>query len=95
MLTIKLCWAWTVWKSQGMTIKSKIVVTLTDREKEHGLKYVALSRVTKFSDIGIYDRIAKQRLCSAIKNQSKMRKRMEEEARFSRLCDLTLSKLES
>ena len=78
-----------------MTIKSKIVVTLTDREKEHGLTYVALSRVTRFTDIGIYDGITKQRLCSAIKKQSKMRKRIEEEDRLNRSCDLTLSKLES
>ena len=77
------------------TIKSKIVVTLTDREKERGLTHVALSRVTKFSDIGIYDKITMQRLCSVIKNQSKMRKRMEKKTILSRLCDLTLSKLES
>ena len=45
--------------------KNKVVVSLTDREKEHGLTYVALSRVTKFSNLGIKDTegISKNRLC--------------------------------
>lgn len=43
ILPIKLCWAWTIWKAQGMAIKGKIVVTLTKSEKEHGLTHVTLT----------------------------------------------------
>ena len=45
----------TVWKAEGMKINNKVVVSLTDREKEHGLTHVALSRVTTFSNLGIKD----------------------------------------
>ena len=42
--------------STYITIKHKVVVSLIDGEKEHRLTYyVALSRVTKFSTLGIKD----------------------------------------
>ena len=45
------------------------------REKEHGLTCVALSRVTKFSNLGIKDaeRISKNRLHRKIRNYLKMK----------------------
>ena len=55
MLPLKLCWAWTVWKVQGMTIRTKVVVCLMDKEREYEQTYIALSRVTKFSNLGIKD----------------------------------------
>ena len=92
MLPLKLCWAWTIWKAQGMTIPTKVVVSLTDKEREHGLTYVALSRVTKFSNLGIKDTegLSKHRLCTKIRKHPKMTKRLEEENRLRQLEQLTL-----
>ena len=90
MLPIKLCWAWTIWKAQGQTIRGKVVVSLTSSEKEHGLMYVALSHVTKFSNIGIKDGIDKNRLCTKIRRQAKMTPRIRAESRFHQLEDGTL-----
>ena len=92
MLPLKLCWAWTVWKSQGMTIDNKVVVSLTKREIEHGLTYVALSRATKFTNIGIKDTegLSKNRLCKQIRNHKKMSKRLQEEERLRALEKETL-----
>ena len=59
-----------------MTIPTKVVVSLTDKEREHGLTYVALSRVTKFSNLGIKDTegLSKHRLCTKIRKHPKMKK---------------------
>ena len=87
MLPLKLYWTWIIWKAQGMTIKNKAVVSLTDREKEHGLTYVALSRVTKFSNLGIKDiqGLSKNRLCRKIHLHPKMKKRLIEEERLCKI----------
>ena len=55
-----------------------------DGEKEQGLTYVALSRVTKFSNLGIKDTegISKNRLCRKIRMHPKMGKRLIEEERL-------------
>jgi len=84
--------SWTVWKAQGMTISNKVVVSLTDREKEHGLTYVALSRVTKFSNLGIKDTegISKNRLCRKIRMHPKMGKHLIEEERLRKMEQQTL-----
>ena len=66
ILPLKLCWALIDWKVQGMAIRDKIVAYLGKREADHGITYIILSRVYKFSDIGIKDRISKSRLYKAI-----------------------------
>ena len=43
MFPFCLCYAWTIWKAQGQTIQNKVVVSLGDKEKEHGLSYTAFS----------------------------------------------------
>ena len=75
-----------------MIIKNKVVVSLTDREKEHGLTYVALSRVTKFSNLGIKDTegISKNRLCRKICVHPKMEKHLIKERRFHKIEQDTL-----
>ena len=67
-----------------MTIPSKVVVHLVDREREHGLLHVALSRVTKFTTLEIEDteRSFKNRLCSKMCKHLKMRKYLKEENRL-------------
>ena len=67
--------------------------SLTDREKEHGLiYYVVLSRVTKFSNLGMKDTegISKNRLCRKIPKHSKMEKHLIEEERLHEIEQHTL-----
>ena len=52
---MRLSWALTIWKSQGQTIRSKIVLHLGNEETENGLTYTAVSRPTRFSDVGLFD----------------------------------------
>jgi hypothetical protein len=37
MIPLQLSYAWTIWKAQGQTVKSKIVVVIGNTEREHGL----------------------------------------------------------
>ena len=75
-----------------MTIPTKVVVSLTDREREHGLSCVALSRVTNFTNLGIKDTegLSKNRLYTKIRKHPKMSKRLEEENRLQHLEQITL-----
>ncbi len=68
-----LCYAWTIWKAQGQTIRGKVVVHLGKEEKEHGLTYTAFSRVTRFNDIGIADGFTAERLTSKIRKNKKVK----------------------
>ena len=55
------------------------MVSLGDKEKEHGLSCTAFSWVTKPSNIGILGRMTQNRLIHKIKHQSKMDPRIREE----------------
>ena len=92
MLPLKLCWAWAIWKAQDMTILAKVVASLADREREDNLPRVALSRVTKSTNLGIKDTggLSKNRLCAKIRMHPKMSKRLEEENRLQHLEQITL-----
>ena len=90
MIPLKLCWAWTVHKTQGMTIKGKITTELTNKEQEHGSSCATFSRGTRFMDIGVKDGIDKNRLCVKIKKHKRMEKRIKEEARLKSMCERTL-----
>eukprot|EP00957_Ditylum_brightwellii_P113580 8659764-Ditylum_brightwellii.AAC.1 len=59
MFSLRLAWALTIWKTLCQTIIGKVNLCQGRVEKEHDLTYVALSRVTKFSDIGLHDNITK------------------------------------
>ena len=37
MIPLQLSYAWTIWKAQGQTVKSKIVVVIGNTEREHSL----------------------------------------------------------
>ena len=54
-----------------------MVIDLGDREMAHGISYVALSKVRKFTNIGLKNGITKNRLCRVIKKQAKIKKRIE------------------
>ena len=89
MFPIKLCYAWTIWKAQGQTITNNVVLSLGDREREHGLSYTAFSRVRRFSSLGILGGISFIRLTDKIRNHSKMEGRIKEERRLRKLCKQT------
>ena len=72
---LRLAWAWTIWKAQGQTIRTKIVLVLGKLERECGLSYVAFSRATKLTDIGIDGGVNADRLTTRIKNQVNKMKR--------------------
>ena len=55
-------------KAQGQTIRGNVSLHLGRGKKEHGLSYVAMSRVTYFSNIGLYEGTPYNRLCNSIKN---------------------------
>ena len=71
-------------------IKNVIVIKLGRTEIDHGLTYVALSRVTKFNYIGLIDGISINRLCKVISCYSKMEGRINEEKYLQMLYKNTL-----
>ena len=93
MFPLRLCYAWTIWKAQGQTLYGKVVVSLGEREREHGLTYTAFSRVKKMSNLGILGGLTFNRLTKSVRNQGKMALRMKEEKRLSRLVTLTIREL--
>ena len=66
MIPLKCCWAWTIWKAQGMSIKGKVVADLGRSEKEHGLTYTAFSRITNFTNFGLFNGITMNRLITSV-----------------------------
>lgn len=50
-------------------MKSKYLVKLVDKEIDHGLTFIAISRVKMFSNIRLFDEITKDRLYSKVKNK--------------------------
>ena len=95
MLPLRLCYAWTIWKAQGQTIRTKVVASLGVTEKEHGLTYTVFSRVRKASDIGIINGFPRVRLLDKVKNQGKMKARIQEEKRLDRLVKQTIKDMQN
>ena len=84
MIPLRLSYAWTIWKAQGQTIKTKVVIVLGNTEREHGLTYTAFSRVERASDIGIDGGFPRNRLLEKVKKQRLMKERIKEEKRIDR-----------
>ena len=61
-----------------MTILGKIVAHLTKYKANYSITYVMLSRVHKFSNIGLKDSIDIYRLCEVIRKQSKIKRHINE-----------------
>ncbi len=80
---ICLAWALTVWKSQGMTIKGLVKFLLGEREKEHGLTYVGMSRVLTHEQISIGAGCSLERLTTKISSGSKLKVRLIEDVRLN------------
>lgn len=86
-LPLKLAWAMTINKSQGLTLK-KAWVDLGPSEKSLGMTYVALSRVKKIEDL-IVDPMTMDRL-QAHKKSCNLKYRLQEEERLDDLAKETL-----
>ena len=75
-----------------MTISTKVVMSLTDKEREYNLTYIALSRVTKFTNLGIKDMegLSKNRLCTKIHKYPKIKKYLGDDNKLRHLEQLIL-----
>ena len=87
-LPLKLAWALTIHKSQGLTLP-KAVIDIGKSEKTPGISYVAISRVKSLSSCLIQP-MAYERLQS-IKSSSSLQFRLQEEQRLDFLAQQTLS----
>lgn len=90
-MPLKLAWALTIHKSQGLTLK-KAWVDLGDSENSLGMTYVALSRVKKLEDL-VVEPMTLERLQAAKKSQN-LHYRLREEERLNRLATTTLKNLQ-
>ena len=77
MLPLKLSWAWTIHKAQGQTIRDKVILDLGKQEMSLGLSYVAFSRATRLSNIGIVGGITKERLTTVIQKKAGLKRRQD------------------
>ena len=82
IIPLRLCWNWTIWKYQGQTILVKVSLHLDRGENEHGFSYVAMSCVTFFSDIGLYEDITYKHLFKLICNHKIITPRINAERIF-------------
>jgi len=95
MIPLRLAWAWTIHKSQGQTMRCKIVLNLGRKEMDHGLTYVAISRATKIGCIGIAGGLTLERITSDLEKMKKVKDRKLEDTRLAGLAQLTYEKLDS
>ncbi len=79
---ICLAWGLTVWKSQGMTIMTKLGYDLGLTEPEAGLTYVALSRMTEIELLFINAGCSLARMTTTIQKNLKLKVRLEEDVRL-------------
>ena len=79
-LPLKLAWAVTIHKSQGLTL-NKVVIDLGKREFSCGLTYVACSRVRQMSDLLFSPPFPFQRL-SCLANSQRLHNRQLEDQRL-------------
>ena len=91
MFPLRLCYAWTIWKAQGQSIRGKVVVDIEKQDAEHGLTYTAFSRSQRFSNIGIKGGFPYNRITNLIRSQKKLKDRAKEEERLNQYSISTIS----
>ena len=82
-LPLKLAWAVTIHKSQGLTL-DKVVVDIGKREFSTGLTFVACSRVRQLQDLLFTPPFTFQRL-SCLSNSCRLKERQEEDKKLRSL----------
>ena len=88
-IPLRLAWAWTIHKYQGQTIQNNIVLTLGNKEMAHGPTYVAISRATQVSNIGICGGLTFARISSKLADMKKMRVKNIEDQRLAAIAEET------
>ena len=86
LLLLKLAWAITIHKSQGLTLE-KAWIDIGTTEKTAGISYVGISRVKTLSS-AIIEPMTFERLTS-FKKSKNLKFRLEEECRLDRLFENT------
>ena len=82
-LSLKLAWAVTIHKSQGLTL-NKVVIDVGKREFSSGLTFVACSRVRKLQDLLFCPPFDFQRLAN-LANSQRLQDRQQEDQRLRSL----------
>ena len=85
---MKLAWALTIHKSQGLTLK-KAWIDIGKKESCLGISYVAMSRVRNFQSM-VIEPMTFERMKS-IKSVNSLKFRIEEEARLQRIANETIN----
>jgi ATP-dependent DNA helicase PIF1 len=88
---IILSWALTTWKAQGMTCRGKVYAPFADIERQGGLSYVNLSRLTDVRNLCIGKAVTLDRITTKISNSKGMQTRLLEDARLRSLWTSTRS----
>ena len=83
-LPLKLAWAVTIHKSQGLTL-DKVVIDIGKREFSTGLTFVGCSRVRQLQDLLFTPPFPFQRL-SYLSKSPRLKDRQEEDRRLQSLC---------
>ena len=84
-LPLKLAWAVTIHKSQGMTL-DKVVINVGKKEFSAGLTFVACSRVQRMTDLLFVPPFPFQRVSGLCKSQ-RLKERQQEDWRLLRMND--------
>jgi len=84
-ILLKLAWAMTIHKAQGLTL-DKIVVDIGKKEFSSGLTYVACSRVRCIKDLLFIPRFPYSRLSNLSKSQ-RLQERLIEDNRLQGMCE--------
>ena len=79
-LPLKLAWAVTIHKSQGLTL-NKVVIDVGKREFSSGLTFVACSRVRQIQDLLFIPSVSFQRL-ESLRNSQRLAERKAEDERL-------------
>ena len=86
---ILLAWALATWKAEGMTCLRKVYAPFPSSERQAGLTYLNLSRLTEWSNLCIGKAIPLDRLTTKISNCKGMEERIAEDSRLRGLWDST------
>jgi ATP-dependent DNA helicase PIF1 len=81
MFPLRLCYAWTIWKVQGQSIRGPVVIDIGDAELSDGLTYTAITRCTNPKNLCFLRGITKCRLTEAIAKKGRNGRQSAFEAR--------------
>ena len=93
-IPITLGWGWTFWKVQGSTFICPVVCHLGDKEVEHGLTFVGVSRAKTIAMLAVPQGVSYERLTTEITKGKNFKDRKVEEARLKQLMDVCLRNYE-